>query len=86
MYYKLKEYIAISGSGVLFNTQTGESFSVNELGMLVIEMIKRNNSLKQIREYVYSEFLIDEETLEKHVEEFLAYMTQHQLIEKLSQE
>lgn len=81
MQYKLKDYIAISGSGVLFNTQTGESYSVNELGMIVIEQLKRDRNLEQIKEYVYSEYLIDEATLEEHLEEFLSFMQQHSLIQ-----
>ena len=83
MYYKLKEYIAISGSGVLFNTQTGESFSVNELGMQVIELIRRNLNHQQIKDYIYSEYLIDEEALENHQEEFLIFMKHHQLMDSM---
>ena len=86
MHYKLKDYIAISGSGVLFNTQTGESFSVNELGMLVIEQVKRGRSLEQIREEVFSEYHIDAETLQMHLEEFLSFMRQHQLLDSISQD
>jgi hypothetical protein len=80
MYYKLKDYIAISGSGVLFNTQTGESYSVNEIGMLIIEMIKNNRSLDEIRESIYSSYQIDEETLDKHLDEFLVFMKSRDLV------
>lgn len=80
MYYKLKDYIAISGSGVLFNTQTGESYSVNEIGMIMIEMIKKSKSLQEIKESIFSEYQIDEDILDKHLDEFFIFMKSHDLI------
>jgi hypothetical protein len=83
MNYKLKDCIAISGSGVLFNTETGESFSVNALGTMVIELIRKNMDHEQIKDYIFSEYIIDLETLDNHLEEFLAFMKHHHLIDEI---
>lgn len=80
MKYKLNEYIAMSDSGVIFNMQTGESFTVNEIGKVIIEKVRKNYSKEQITEYILAEFEIDKETTEEHLEEFLRYMIRQQLI------
>jgi hypothetical protein len=81
MHYRLKEHIAISGTGVLFNTQTGESFTVNEMGMMIIDLIRKNKDYDEIKDAIFSEYLIDEGSLEHHLEDFLGYMKQHHLVE-----
>ena len=40
---RLKQ-LAVSETGFIFDPQTGQSFSVNQTGHLVIEILKRNES------------------------------------------
>jgi hypothetical protein len=87
MKYKLDEYnVAISDTGVLFNMITGESFEMNQIGMLIIEKIRKNYSKEQIKEVLLSEFDIDRETMERNLEEFLHSLIRHQMVELLPQD
>jgi len=87
MKYKLNEYnVAMSDNGVLFNMITGESYEMNKIGMLIIEKIRKNNSKEQIKEFLLSEFVIDRETMESNLEEFLHSLIRHQLVELLPED
>lgn len=87
MKYKVNEYnVAMSDTGVLFNMITGESYQMNEIGMLIIEKIRKNYSKEQIKEFLLSEFDIDSETMERTLEEFLHYLIRHQLAELLPED
>jgi hypothetical protein len=87
MKYKVNEYnVAMSDTGVLFNMITGESYQMNEIGMLIIEKIRKNYSKEQIKEFLLSEFEIDREMMEGHLEEFLHSLIRHQLVELLPQD
>ena len=87
MKYKLNEYnIAVSDTGVLFNMQTGESFGMNGIEMLIIKKIRGNYSKEQIKLFIFAEFDIDREIMEEHLEEFLLCMIQQQLIEPMPNE
>lgn len=83
MKHKLKNHIAVSETGMLFNTQTGESFQANELGVMIIEKVQKNYSRAHIEEFILAEFDIDCETMEEHLEELLLYMMHEELIDKI---
>jgi hypothetical protein len=73
----------MSSAVMLFNTYSGESFQANELGILIIEKVKKNYTRANIEEFILSEFDIDNETMEEHLEELLSYMIHNKLIDKI---
>ena len=86
MKYKLKDFIAVSDESMLFNNGKGESFLANEAGIMIIEMVQKDQSKSQIEEFILSEFNIDQDTMQEHLQELLMYMKHNALIDKLPQD
>ena len=78
---KVNRNLAISENGFVFNPTTGDSFSVNELGALIINEIKAGKSKAEIIDTVASEFNADKSTIEKDFDEYLNVLNNHQLVD-----
>lgn len=76
---KLIPNIALSDTGFVFNPSTGDSFSVNPIGLGVLKDLKDNKSINEISERILSEFNTDETTVEKDLYDFIAMLKQMQL-------
>lgn len=81
MKYKLKEYVAISEAGVLFNPFSGESYSINDPGMEIITQIRRNQSKEEILTNLMENYEVEPELISSDLEDFILFMLHHQLIE-----
>lgn len=77
---KVNRNLAISENGFVFNPTTGDSFSVNELGAMIINEIKAGKSKNEILEVVSNDYNADKSTIEKDLNEFLEILTNHQLV------
>jgi hypothetical protein len=77
---KLKENIAISDSGYLFNPSTGESFIVNPLGMEVLQQVKKGRSFEEISKEILFHYSVDTITFEKDYQDFIHQLRQYLLI------
>jgi hypothetical protein len=51
---KISKNIAISDAGLVFNPVTGESFSVNPIGVEIINLMREGKSVKAISESLQS--------------------------------
>ncbi len=72
--------IAVSNSGFIFNPDTGESFTVNPLGALIINSLKEGKSMSDITKELQNKYEIDPNTLEKDTEDFLGLLKNFSLI------
>lgn len=78
---KLRDNIAVSESGFLFDPNSGESFSVNASGRELLRLLSKGMSLKEIETSVRSEFDIDEKTFNRYMDDFLHTLRRLNLIE-----
>ena len=78
---KINRNLAISENGFVFNPTTGDSFSVNELGSLIINEIKAGKPKNKIIETIAQEYKAEKSTIEKDFNEYLNVLNNHQLIE-----
>jgi hypothetical protein len=78
---KIKNSIAISDSGFVFNPSSGESFSVNPIGSEIINMIKEEKSFDKIKNQVLKDYETDEITFEKDYFDFASVLKRYLLIE-----
>lgn len=78
---KVNRNLAISENGFVFNPTTGDSFSVNELGTLIINEVKSGKSKNEIIETIFQEFDVEKSTIEKDFNEYLNVLSNHQLVE-----
>ncbi|OQX76284.1 MAG: hypothetical protein B6D61_09035 [Bacteroidetes bacterium 4484_249] len=77
----IKKNIAISETGYIFNPSTGESFSVNPIGIEIFNMLKDGKSYEEISKTILSKYNTDEDTVEKDYNDFIGVLQQHLLIE-----
>ncbi|MBN2175028.1 MAG: PqqD family protein [Bacteroidales bacterium] len=79
---KIRKNVAISESGYIFNPTTGESFSVNPIGIEIFYMIKEGKSYEEISKTILANFRTDEDTFEKDYHDFVGLLNHYLLIEK----
>ncbi len=75
----INKNIAISDSGFLFNPSSGESFSVNQTGTEILNMIKEGKSDNEICEYFLSKYDTNANTFDKDLQDFKEMISQYQL-------
>lgn len=77
---KITEEIKISDNGFVFNSNTGDSFNLNPIGLELIKQIKAGNDFESIRHALLEKFDVDDLTVEKDFYEFCALLKHHQII------
>lgn len=78
---KIKKNIALSDSGFIFNPSTGESYSVNPIGVDLLKMIKDGKSEEQIKKAILEQYQVDEATFERDYNDFINMMKHYALTE-----
>jgi hypothetical protein len=78
---KLRKNIAVSESGLLFNPVTGESFSVNPIGVEILKLIREEKSLEEILQTITEKYSTDRTTFEKDYHDFVGILYNHNLID-----
>lgn len=78
---KLHKNIAVSEAGLLFNPVTGESFSVNPIGVEILNLIREEKGPEQIRKVILAKYTTDETTFEKDYHDFIGILEHHNLLE-----
>jgi hypothetical protein len=68
---KIKRDIAISDTGFVFDPSTGDSFSVNPIGLEIIQQLKQGNSQAEIENGILKKYNIDKSTFEKDLHDFV---------------
>jgi len=77
---KVNRNLAISENGFVFNPTTGDSFSINELGVFIINKIKEGKTKNEILEAIAQDYNAEKSTIEKDFNEFLKIVSNHQLV------
>jgi len=77
----INKNIAVSDSGFVFNPTTGESYSVNPIGVEIIEMLKQEKSIDEINQVLISRYNADIVTIDKDVSDFINLLKLYSLIE-----
>lgn len=68
---KFNNKIAISDTGFIFDPTTGESFSVNPIGLEIIKLIKQAKSIEEIKKYLLDKYEVTEPILSKVLDEYI---------------
>jgi len=78
---KLKKNVAISEAGLLFNPVTGESFSVNPIGIEILNLLREEKTDEQIRAVIIAKYSTDKPTFEKDYQDFIGILAHNNLLE-----
>jgi len=77
----IRKNIAISENGFIFNPLTGDSFSVNETGLFILQKLKEGESKETIMKTLQDEFELDANSAEIDLNDFLSMLKSYQLTE-----
>jgi hypothetical protein len=71
---RIRKNIAVSEEGFLFNPTTGDSFSTNGTGALIIRLLKQDKTLPEIANELCAEYDADRLLVERDLEEFASLL------------
>lgn len=77
---KLKKDIAISDSGFLFNPTSGDSYSLNPVGVEIFKLLQKEKKDEDIIKHLTNEYAIDESSVEKDLYDFKIMLSNYKLI------
>lgn len=83
---KLRENIAVSESGFLFDPNSGESFSVNATGKQILRMMAKGISITEIEASILEEYDVDQKTFQRYMDDFSHTLRRFNLIESETDE
>jgi len=78
---KIKKNIALSDSGFIFNPSTGESFSVNPIGVEILKMLKEGKEKDDIKKNILENYQTDDATFERDFYDFVNILNHYLLTE-----
>ncbi len=78
----IKENIALSENGFVFNPSTGDSFTLNNTGKEVLILIKEGKDITQMTDLLYEKYDIDRISLERYLVDFINDLRVYNLMEE----
>jgi len=78
---RLKKNIAVSETGFVFDPSTGDSFTLNPMGLHILELVKQGKNQNDICKEITSNYDVDDSSFERYFYDFVATLKQMQLIE-----
>ena len=78
---KVKNNIAVSESGFLFDSNTGDSFSLNETGKQIIKMLNEGKVESEIKQYFLDNYDVEEGMYENNFYDFINMLQNLNLLE-----
>ncbi|WP_456376378.1 PqqD family protein [Lutibacter sp.] len=73
--------LAISDNGFIFKPSTGESFTINELGLIIINYLKEGKPTDEIIKAITEEFDIDAITAGRDLYEYLDFLKRENMLD-----
>ncbi len=77
----IKQSIAVSASGLIFNPDTGESFTVNPMGAEIVNHLKTGLTKENIVDEVTKKYSVEAAAFEQDLMDFIGVLRNHLLIE-----
>jgi hypothetical protein len=78
----IKENIALSENGFVFNPSTGDSFTLNNTGKDILMLIKEGKNIDQITKLMMEDYDVDLNTLERYLADFVNDLSVNNLLEE----
>jgi hypothetical protein len=79
---KLKNNVALSDSGLVFNPETGESYSVNPIGVEITGLMREGKSADEISKFILNKYSTDKQAFEKDFHDFIESLSGYGLLEE----
>jgi hypothetical protein len=73
--------LAISDTGFIFDPFSGKTFTVNEIGMVIIQSLKNGEDVAFIQNKILQEFDTTLDQLDRDISDFLIQLKEQSLIQ-----
>ncbi len=80
-FMKLRKNVAVSEAGLLFNPVSGESFSVNPIGIEILNLLREEKTDQEIFNTILAKYTADKATFEKDYQDFIGILSHNNLLE-----
>ncbi len=77
---KISSSLALSENGFLFLPTTGETFTVNEMGKLILKYLQEGKDQQSIVDAITEEYDVEAEDLQRDYLDFMGQLKQFQLV------
>ena len=74
------QHLAINNEGFIFDPTSGESFTVNQTGLVILNGLKENKSQEKIIQDLKEKFDFFPEDIERDVDDFLSRLRSMRLL------
>jgi len=78
---KIKENIAVSGSGFLFDPNSGESYSLNKTGREIVNFLADNPSRSDLESFLRTKYDVEQGQLSRYLDDFFHVLKRFELTE-----
>ena len=78
---KINKNAAISEAGLMFNPVTGESFTVNPIGVEILNMLREERDPAFISRVILEKYAVDHSSFEKDYQDFIGMLEHFKLVE-----
>ncbi|RMG68810.1 MAG: PqqD family protein [Bacteroidetes bacterium] len=78
---RIKKNIALSESGFIFHPSTGDSYSVNPIGLEILNLMKAGQSSEEIKAHMLEHYRVDGDSFEKDFYDFQVMLRTYKLVE-----
>lgn len=79
---QVRNNIAISDTGFVFDATSGESFTLNKIGLEILQLLKDKLSEDEITQKVTAKYEVDKAVFEQDYFDFIGMLRHHKLFEK----
>jgi len=81
---QVRNNIAISDSGFVFDSNNGESFTLNKIGLEILQLLKESKTEEEIAAIIINKYEVDKTTFEQNYFDFIGMLRHFNLFEKES--
>ncbi|MCF8355967.1 MAG: PqqD family protein [Melioribacteraceae bacterium] len=80
--YIVSSNLAISDSGFLFYPATGESFTLNQIGIFILNKLREGKDENAVIQSLVDEYDVDKNTAERDFTDFIYQLKQNNLVQE----
>ena len=79
---KINPGLAISDNGFLFQSNSGETYTSNLIGVQILNEFKAGKSVEEVKSILLEEYDVEEDRLEKDLTDFLNQLKAYNLTDE----
>ena len=78
---QIKRNIAISETGFVFDPSTGDSYTLNPVGLEILGLIREGRTKEEIAGLITGKYDVEESAFERYFYDFTAMLKHYQILE-----